>query len=142
MNSKVPKQCSKYLKSWHSGYKAYTCQKSLRFTHSDSGWQRGRWAQFWCRWSWDQLWEIWSESIHLRAFWVYTFSFSQTSISSIFKLLFSHSIYFWLVFWKGITCIKKVIICLKVRFSPSLTPSFRSRSNTSSKPLRHPFTDF
>lgn len=106
MNSKVPKQRNKYLKSWHSGYKACTCQKSLCFAHSESDWQRGRWAQFWCRWSWDQLWEIWSKSIHLRALWVYTFSFSQTSISSIFKLPFSHSIYFWLVFWKGITCIK------------------------------------
>lgn len=117
----------KYLKSWHSGYKACTSQKSLYFTSSDSGQEQGRWAPFWCRWSWPTLSSAYS------LIWVYAVSLFQTSISSIFMWTFPHYIYFWLVFWKSITCIKWVIICPKVYFSPILTPSFPPRSNTPSE---------
>lgn len=121
------KTMCKYLKSWHSGYKACTSQKSLYFTSSDSGQEQGRWAPFWCRWSWPTLSSAYS------LIWVYAVSLFQTSISSIFMWTFPHYIYFWLVFWKSITCIKWVIICPKVYFSPILTPSFPPRSNTPSE---------
>lgn len=128
------KTMCKYLESWHSGYKACTSQKSLYFTSSDSGQEQGRWAPFWCRWSWPTLSSTYS------LIWVYAISLFQTSISSIFMWTFSHYIYFWLVFWKSITCIKWVIICPKVSLPSWLLVSLPEA--THHQKLLYPFTDF